>query len=205
MKNIFKKLFNKKQERTTEQKTTKQQVWIDIETTGVDVYEDRILQVACIITDDQFNIIEEKEWVVQQDPELMKMIASDFVIQMHGGTLYGSVSGDKKPSLWDRLETGTPQEQVDEELHDMIRRAQPSYKISIGGNSVHFDRAFLSHHFEQTGEILSHRVLDISAVLKFMRTIGKKVELPEHEVSHDALDDIRWSITQAQTIKEYLK
>lgn len=194
MKNIFKKLFNKKQERTTEQKTTKQQVWIDIETTGVDVYEDRILQVACIITDDQFNIIKEKEWVVQQDPELMKMVSDDYVIQMHS-----------KTELWCKLETGTPQEQVDAELFKMIRFAQPEYKVSIGGNSVHFDRAFLSYHFEQTGEILSHRVLDISAVLKFMKTIGKKVELPEHEVSHDALDDIRWTITQAQTIKEYLK
>ena len=175
-------------------KPKKQLVWIDLETTGVDKYDDYILEVACVITNEKFEIIEEKEWVIKRDVELMKMISDDFVIQMHD-----------KTGLWDKLENGLPQEQVDTELFEMIRRAQPEYKVSIGGNSVHFDLGFLSHHFEQTSEILSHRVLDISAVLKFLKTIGKEVELPEHTVSHNALDDIRWTITQAQTIKEYLK
>lgn len=175
-------------------KPKKQLVWIDLETTGVDKYDDHILEVACVITDDDFNIIEEREWVIKRDVELMKMISDDFVIQMHD-----------KTGLWDKLENGVSEEQVDSELFEMIRFAQPEYKVSIGGNSVHFDLGFLSHHFEKTSEILSHRVLDISAVLKFLKTIGKEVELPEHTVSHNALDDIRWTITQAQTIKEYLK
>lgn len=175
-------------------KRKKQLVWIDIETTGVDKYDDYILEIACVITDDDFNIIEEREWVIKRDVELMKMISDDFVIQMH-----------EKTGLWDKLENGVSEEQVDSELFEMIRFAQPEYKVSIGGNSVHFDLGFLSHHFEKTSEILSHRVLDISAVLKFLKTIGKDVQLPEHEVSHNALDDIRWTITQAQTIKEYLK
>lgn len=180
--------------KTLKIKPKKQIVWIDIETTGVDIYEDYILEVACVITTEDFDVLEEKEWVIKRDVELMKMISDDFVIQMHD-----------KTGLWDKLENGLSQEQVDTELYEMIRFAQPNYKVSIGGNSVHFDRSFLSHHFETTGEILSHRVLDISAVLKFLKTIGKEVQLPEHEVSHNALDDIRWTITQAQTIKEYLK
>lgn len=186
--------FNESTMKALKMKRKKQYVFIDIETTGVDTYEDYILEVACIITNDQFEIIEEKEWVIKRDAELMKMISDEWVINAH-----------TKTGLWDKLENGLSQEQVDEELFEMIRRAQPEYKVSIWGDSVHFDMNFLSYHFEKTGEILSHRVVDLTSVLLCFKANEKEVETPEHESSHNALDDIRFSVVKAQTIKEYLK
>lgn len=192
MKNLFKNIFKKNSK--TNSKRTRYQAWIDIETTGTDVSKDFILQVACIITDADFNILEEHEWIIKNDKNEMMELSNDFVKDMH-----------TKTGLWERLEKGQPQEDVDYQLYVLLKRYFAHQKVQIGGNSVHFDLNFLSNLFGTTSTILSHRVLDISSVLNFMKVTGNKIELPKHEVSHDAIDDIRWSITQAKTIKESTK
>ena len=168
------------------------QVWIDIETTGVDYKNDSILQVAVIITDKDFNILEEHSWIVKQDERVRNTVSED-VKQMH-----------LKTGLWDKIENGIDQETVDFELFKVLRRAQPEDKISIGGSSVHFDMNMLVSQFSYTGPILSHRVMDISAARLNWEFMGHDIKFPEHTVSHEALDDIKWSIVQAKTIKEYV-
>lgn len=170
-------------------------IWIDIETTGTNYNTDKILQIAVIRTDNDFNILEEKEWIVKHDIETVKGMSNDFVKEMHN-----------KTGLWDRIETeGISLEQIDKELEQIIRKVYGGkWQISIGGNSVHFDMNFIKNNMELSGALISHRVLDISAVLQFMRLTGNKVELPKHIVSHDALDDIRWSLIQAKAAKRYL-
>lgn len=193
-KNIISK-FKKVKTIKTDQRKIKYQAWVDIETTGTDANRDFILQVACIITDHNFKIIEEQEWIIKQDVRRMKSFSDDFVVQMHEAT-----------GLWDRLKDGTDKEEVDKQLFTLLRKYFGiKYKVIIGGNSVHFDLEFLNKNFSETSSILSHRVLDVSALLKFMRTIEKPFKLPKHTVSHDALDDIRWSITQAKAIEGAMK
>lgn len=168
------------------------QVWIDIETDGVE--NPVVLQVAVVITDKEFNIIEEHSWVVKHDDiEIIKQNADDFVKKMHSET-----------GLWDKVKYGMPDYIVDERLYDVLRNAQPTGEITIGGSSVHFDFYTLVDNFPLSGSILSHRIMDITSVRKNWEFMGHDIEFPEHTVSHEALDDIKWSITQAKTIKEYV-
>lgn len=169
-------------------------VWIDVETTGTIISASELLQVACIVTDRDFNIVEEYDWVVKQDANAMKAISDDYVQKMH------TVTG-----LWDRLETGLPLEEIDAKLSEVLENAADGWPISIGGNSVHFDNGFLKAKMPKSGRQTSHRVLDMSAVLMFMGIIGERVALPEHVTTHDALDDIRWSIEQARYAKNQIK
>jgi oligoribonuclease len=171
-----------------------QLVWIDIETTGTIITESEILQVACIVTDRDFNVIEEHDWVVKQDAVEMKAISDDYVINMHELT-----------GLWDRLETGLPLEEIDNQLAEIIENSYDGWAVSIGGNSVHFDNNFIKAKMPKSGSQTSHRVLDMSAVLMFMGIIGERVAMPKHITTHDALDDIRWSIEQARYAKNQIK
>ena len=169
---------------------------IDIETTGTDYKNDSILQLVCSIVDTDFNMIEEHEWIVKHNVEEVKAKSDNYVKDMH-----------LKTGLWDRLETeGVELEQIDKELREVLNQVYDGkWKISILGNSVHFDMNFIVSQMPLSGSILSHRVIDMSSVLQFMRIIGEKVELPKHTVSHDALDDIRWSIEQAKHSKKKIK
>lgn len=170
-------------------------VWIDIETTGTVITESEILQVACIITDQNFNILDEYNWIVKHDSAAMKAISDDYVKEMH------SITG-----LWDRLETeGIPLEDIDEKLEKILEDNSDGRLVSIGGNSVHFDNGFIKSKMKKSGKKLSHRVLDMSAILMFMTIIGEKVALPYHVTTHDALDDIRRSIVQARYARLRIK
>lgn len=167
------------------------QVWVDIETNGIE--NPIILQVAAVITDKEFNIIEEHSWVVKNDAEKVKSQTKEFVKKMHADT-----------GLWDKLANGIPEYIVDERLYDVLRNAQPTGEITIGGSSVHFDMYALVDNFPLSGSILSHRLMDITSVRKNWEFMGHDIDFPDHTVSHEALDDIKWTITQAKTIKEYV-
>lgn len=165
---------------------TQKEIWIDIETTGVEHYEDLILQIAVIITDDQRNPLKEYEWIIKQDKEKAMSMADDTVKQMHADT-----------GLWDRLETeGLPFEQVDKELREVFNTVYDGKrKVKLSGSSVHFDKNFIEKQMPLSGAIVSHQVCDVSSILEGMKRIGREPETKKgHITTHDAIDDIRHSI-----------
>lgn len=44
-------------------------VWIDMEMTGLNVRKDRIMEIACLITDDKLNILAEHEAIIIHQPD----------------------------------------------------------------------------------------------------------------------------------------
>lgn len=183
------------QEESIKQKYTNAIAWIDIETTGTNPQTDEILQIALIITNSKFEIIEQHEWIIKHNLNDTYNKANKYVQDMHTAT-----------GLWDRLETeGIELQEADIKITRLLTNLYNGFKINIGGNSVHFDNSFIQAQMPLTANLVSHRVLDISAVLQYFRVVGNKVPLPKHEVSHDALDDIQWTITQAKAIQQHIK
>lgn len=43
-------------------------VWIDMEMSGLDVQKDKIMEIACLVTDDQLNILSELEPIIVHQP-----------------------------------------------------------------------------------------------------------------------------------------
>ena len=195
-------MIEKQQQEMIAQKYENTIAWIDIETTGTNPQTDKILQIALIITDSKFNTIVEHEWIVRycfSDAVNMFVNADETVQEMH-----------TKTGLWEMLisEESQSLEDVDQQLSQILTKIYNSnngYQINIGGNSVHFDNSFIQQQMPLSAKHISHRVLDISAVLQYFRVVGNKVPLPKHTVSHDALDDIQWTITQAKAIQEHIK
>jgi oligoribonuclease len=162
--------------------------WVDLEMTGLDPVEDRILEVAAIATDWNFKEIATFEAVVRVDDELVKTrMVGDF--------------WEKFSSVRDALQAqntgGVIAAGVERDLLAFIDKYFGSTgRIILAGNSIHQDRKFIDHEWPALAARLHYRMLDVSAwKLVFEGKFHKKFAKPEN---HRALDDIRGSIEELQ-------
>ena len=163
-------------------------LWMDLEMTGLDPVKDRILEVACIVTDWEFNEIASYAAVKRVGSRLMKK-------RMVGAFW------DEFPEVRDELiaqnQTGMNGRTVENELLAFIdEHFSGEAKVLLAGNSIHQDRRFIANEWTRLDERLHYRMLDVSAwKVVFEGKYKKKFAKPE---AHRALDDIRGSIEELQ-------
>ena len=163
-------------------------LWVDLEMTGLDPQEDRILEVAAIVTDWDFKEIATYEAVKKVDTGL---IASRMV-----GPFWDEFASVKE-TLVAQNESGKESHIVEDELLAFIDEYIGSEgKVLLAGNSIHQDRRFITNEWKRLDERLHYRMLDVSAwKVVFEGKFSKKFAKPE---AHRALDDIRGSIEELQ-------
>ena len=161
---------------------------MDLEMTGLDPVKDRILEVACIVTDWDFNEIASYAAVKRVGSRLMKK-------RMVGAFW------DEFPEVRDELIaqnlTGMNGRTVENELLAFIdEHFSGEAKVLLAGNSIHQDRRFIANEWTRLDERLHYRMLDVSAwKVVFEGKYKKKFAKPE---AHRAFDDIRGSIEELQ-------
>ena len=167
-------------------------LWVDLEMTGLDPVEDRILEVAAIATDWDFKEVAKFEAVVKVDSKLMK--------QRMVGDFWEKFS-DVREALMEQNKSGKSSSKVEDELLKFIKdNFSDDEKVLLAGNSIHQDRKFIANEWQRLDGILHYRMLDVSAwKVVFEGKYGKKFAKPN---AHRALDDIRGSIEE---LKYYLK
>ncbi len=167
-------------------------LWIDLEMTGLDPAEDRILEVAAIATDWDFNEIATYEAVKKVGPNLMKT-------RMVGE--FWEKFSEVRDALVAQNESGKNGRTVENELIDFVKEHFNTEKpVLLAGNSIHQDRKFIENEWGRLNEMLHYRMLDVSAwKVVFDGKFKKKFAKPE---AHRAMDDIRGSIEE---LKYYLK
>lgn len=156
--------------------------------TGLDPKNDRILEVAVIATDWDFQEIASYSAVKKVGPKLMKerMVGSFW---------------EAFPAVRDQLQAqnadGKNGRIVENQLLDFINRHFDSDKpVLLAGNSIHQDRKFIDNEWGRLSERLHYRMLDVSAwKVVFEAKYKKKFAKPE---AHRALEDIRGSIEELQ-------
>lgn len=164
--------------------------WIDMEMTGLNPQQDRVIEVAALITDLQFNILDEYESIVFQTPEILALM--DEWNQKHHG----------ESGLLDRIPHGPPQSQVEQELCSLAQKHFTKEKPILAGNSIGQDRAFIKTYFHQFESLLHYRMLDVSSWKIIMNNKYKKTYKKSEK--HRALDDIRESIAELQFYLSFL-
>lgn len=177
-------------------KTSKKILWVDLEMTGLDPIEDRILEVAAIVTDWDFKEIETYEAAIKVGFGLVEK-------RMRSGP--SKDFWEKFPSVRDALlkqndESGRPAKTIEKELLALVKKHfDDDAPVLLAGNSIHMDRQFIAHEWQKFNATLNYRMLDVSAFkVVFDGKYGKKFAKPEN---HRALDDIRGSIME---LKYYL-
>lgn len=164
-------------------------VWIDCEMTGLDARNDALIEVACLVTDADLNVLGEGVSVVIKPSAEALEGMSDFVRDMH------SASG-LLPLLEDGLDMETAQAQVLE----YVREHVPAGKAPLAGNTVGMDRIFLERDMPQLVEHLHYRVVDVSSIKELARRWYPRVffNAPAKTGGHRALGDIQDSIRELQ-------
>lgn len=174
-------------------------VWIDVETTGIDSSKEKLLQVACIVTDGNLNELdkgfEKKIYYDLPTVREMRSKADPFVQKMHDNN-----------GLWEALPSGANMITVSEELLEYIKQYVPeAKKARLGGNSITLDRNFLKFNMPDVLDYLHYRSYDLSSIAGFFELFVKTVDPFEKQKTHDALDDIKESIAEGRYYADLLE
>jgi oligoribonuclease len=179
---------------------TAQIAWIDVESTGTDVRKgQKLLQIAVIVTDADYNELGEIESKFYFSPDDVKNIYAEtdpFVQNMHTQT-----------GLWDALsdETNPSHADFDEKLLAWLKELAPEAGVLyFGGNSIFLDREFMREYLPKSYEHLSYRSIDMTAIEIFLVAADGRPRYKKQLV-HEAMDDIRESLDQARYHRELAK
>lgn len=172
--------------------------WVDVETTGLDPDTGRLLELACLLTDDELNPMagEGFQSVIKggRNASDLWQLMEPVVFQMHARSgLLSLIYADAGEGLWE----------VEGRAMEWAQAAgiQPSAKIPLAGSSVHFDRAWLKRHMPRFEELFSYRNVDVSTVKELCNRWAPEVaatrvkEEPAHRAMADVLasiDELRW-------------
>ncbi|KAJ3053833.1 Oligoribonuclease, mitochondrial [Rhizophlyctis rosea] len=159
--------------------------------TGLDLKQDRIIEIAVIITDGELNVVAEgPDLIIHQPKELMDNM-NDWCIQHHGQS--GLTAAVLKSTI-------TTQE-AEEQVLSFVRRYIPNAREGLlAGNSVHVDKQFLQQEMPGLLSHLHYRIVDVSTVKELARRWHPQAydDAPPKKNTHRALEDIRESIAELQ-------
>ena len=170
-------------------------LWIDLEMTGLDPSQDRILEVAAIATDMALNPIADFQAIVKVDDALIKK-------RMVGK--FWDQNAKSRDALIAQNAQGQPVAAVERELLTFLKQHFSARDpIYLAGNSIHQDRKFIENEMPELNQKLHYRMLDVSAwKIYFENALNKKFIKPEN---HRALDDINGSIEELKWYLTFLK
>lgn len=162
-------------------------IWIDMEMSGLNPETDRVLEIACVITDAQLNIVAEAPVLVIHQPDAVLDVMDNWNKSTH-----------RKSGLIDRVRASTLGEaQAEEQMIAFLAQYVPSGVSPICGNSVHQDRRFLVRYLPQLDGYFHYRLIDVSTLKELARRWKPEVlnGMVKHG-KHEALADIHESIEE---------
>ncbi|SPQ18951.1 d89e6b54-09b0-4517-9081-47431e232b0b [Thermothielavioides terrestris] len=161
--------------------------------TGLDPDTDAIIEIYCLITDGQLELLDEAGWgvVVHQTRERMETM-DEWCTRVHGESgLTAAV-----------IESTVTPEQAADGLLTYIQKYVPERGSALlAGNSVHADRAFLRKPpYSKVLDHLHYRILDVSSLKEAARRWRPEVAAaaPRKKGLHQAKQDIIESIKEAR-------
>ncbi|QVQ53745.1 oligoribonuclease [Spiractinospora alimapuensis] len=163
-------------------------VWIDCEMTGLDLREDALIEVACLVTDGELNRLGDGVDVVVKPPQAALDQMGDFVTEMHTSS-----------GLLAALDTGVTLDEAQERVLEHIREFVPEpKKAPLCGNSIATDRAFIARDLPELDDYLHYRMVDVSSIKELLRRWYPRIyfQAPEKQGGHRALADITESIQE---------
>ncbi|KAH8598697.1 ribonuclease H-like domain-containing protein [Bisporella sp. PMI_857] len=173
-------------------------IWIDCEMTGLDRDNDVIIEIFCLITNGNLELLDEEGWgcVVHQSQETMDKMG-EWCTKTHGA------SGLTAKVL---ASTTSPEEAASGLLSYITKYVPEPKRALLAGNSVHADQAFLYKlPYRKVLEHLHHRIMDVSTLKEVARrwsSLDVNLGIPQKKGLHRAKEDILESIEEARYYKE---
>lgn len=168
-------------------------LWVDLEMTGLDPEKDKILEVAAIATDWQFNEIDRMTAIVKVPKKLIEE-------RMVGE--FWEANPESYNSLVTQNEKGEDAEVVEDKILDFIEK-NFGKEVYLAGNSIHQDKRFIVKEWPRLDTRLHYRMFDVSAWKIYFEN-ALKIKFTKRE-NHRALDDIEGSIEEIKYYLGYVK
>jgi oligoribonuclease len=169
-------------------------VWIDCEMTGLDLTTDALVEIACIVTDGELDVLDDGIDVLIKPPAQALDTMSDVVREMHTSS-----------GLLAELDGGVTLAEAQDLVLSYIRQHVPeSRKVPLCGNSIATDRTFLARDMPELDAFLHYRMVDVSSIKELARRWYPRAYFasPEKHGGHRALADIRESIRELRYYRE---
>ncbi|TVU30120.1 hypothetical protein EJB05_21727 [Eragrostis curvula] len=180
-------------------------VWIDLEMTGLDITKDRILEIACIITDGKLTKqIEGPDLVISQSKDCLDNMG-EWCKTHHAASDLIILSVSDYIGLTERvLQSELSELDAETQVIDFVRRHVGTATPLLAGNSVYVDLLFLKKYMPQLAAIFSHVIVDVSSIMALcIRWYPKeRKQTPRKQKTHRAMDDIKESIAELKYYKD---
>ena len=156
-------------------------IWVDMEMTGLDPDNDRIIEVAVVVTDAQLNILAEGPvFAIHQPDEIMNGMDA-----WNKGT-HG------RSGLIERVRTSTISEaDAESALIAFLKHFVPAGKSPMCGNTICQDRRFMVRGMPKLEAFFHYRNLDVSTLKELCKRWKPEIAtgFKKHQ-KHTALADI---------------
>ena len=169
-------------------------VWIDCEMTGLDLARDALIEIACLVTDGELNLLDEGVDLIIKPPAEALESMPDVVREMH------TASG-----LLAELPGGIAVTEAAELVLGYVRGHVPeAKKVPLCGNSIATDRCFLARDMPELDAYLHYRMVDVSSIKELARRWYPRAYFasPLKTGGHRALADIKESVRELQYYRE---
>jgi oligoribonuclease len=169
-------------------------VWIDCEMTGLDIERDALIEIACVVTDSELNLLDSGIDLIIKPPAEALDQMSDVVRDMHttSGLLAGLPGGM------------TLAEASDAVLAYVKHHVREARKVPLCGNSIATDRWFIARDMPALDNWLHYRMIDVSSVKELARRWYPRAYFasPDKHGGHRALADIIESVRELRYYRD---
>ena len=134
-------------------------IWIDLEMTGLDPLQERIIEIATVITDSDLNVLAEGPSIVINQSEELIQAMDEWNTNQHG-----------KSGLTERVLKSTVTEaQAESETIEFLKQWVPQGTSPMCGNSIGQDRRFLVRYMPELASYFHYRNLDVSTLKELVK------------------------------------
>lgn len=170
-------------------------IWIDLEMTGLDTFNDQIIEIATVVTDKELNILAEGPVIAVHQPQTLLDSMDEWNTNQHG-----------KSGLIERVQKSDYNEaRAELETIDFLESFVPKGASPMCGNSICQDRRFLARCMPRLEDFFHYRNLDVSSLKELaQRWSPDTVKQFSKKGSHLALDDILESIEELKFYREHI-
>ena len=163
-------------------------VWIDCEMTGLDIERDALIEIACVVTDGELNLLDGGIDLIIKPPAEALDQMSDVVRDMHttSGLLADLSGGIALPEAADAV------------LAYVRHHVKEPRKVPLCGNTIATDRWFIARDMPELDTYLHYRMVDVSSIKELARRWYPRAYFnsPDKHGGHRALADITESVNE---------